>query len=132
MPNLLQAEDVGCGSQACLIWLSKFQRLLANINALGQTGQLLSRDRAAKNGRESTCVSGFQIPKDEDSCLELDMMFIYMKFLVRFFPEILIPWDVVLTAYPDSHLGDTRHYQMRCCEPLCHSMKWDNFQVIFS
>ncbi|CAM6065650.1 unnamed protein product [Sphagnum tenellum] len=80
--DYLQVEDVGSGSQACLTWLSKFQRLLANINALGQTGQLLSRDRAAKNGRESTCVSGFQNPKDEDSCLELDMMFIYMKFLV--------------------------------------------------
>ncbi|CAM6019117.1 unnamed protein product [Sphagnum balticum] len=80
--DYLQVEDVGSGSQACLIWLSKFQRLLANINALGQTGQLLSRDRAAKNGRESTCVSGFQNPKAEDSSLELDMMFIYMKFLV--------------------------------------------------
>jgi hypothetical protein len=64
-----------------------------------------SRDRAAKNGRESTCVSGFQNPKDEDSCLELDMMFIYMKFLVRFFPEILIPWHVVLTAYPELSFG---------------------------
>jgi hypothetical protein len=40
------------------------------------------------------------------------MMFIYMKFLVRFFPEILITWHVVLTAYPDSHLGDICHYQM--------------------
>jgi hypothetical protein len=34
---------VGSGSQACLIWLSKHQRLLANINALGQTGQLLGQ-----------------------------------------------------------------------------------------
>jgi hypothetical protein len=111
----------------------QFQRLLANINALGQTGQVLkSKNKAAKNGRESTCVSDFQNPKDEDSCLELDMMSVYMKFLVRFFPEIFILWHVVLAAYPDSHLGDICHYQMRWCEPLCHSMKWDKFQVIFS
>jgi hypothetical protein len=41
--DYLQVEDVGSGTQACLIWLSKFQRLLANINALGQTGQLLGQ-----------------------------------------------------------------------------------------
>jgi hypothetical protein len=94
MPNLLQVEDVGSGSQACLIWLSKFQRLLANINALGQTGQVLkSKNKAAKNGRESTCVSDFQNPKDEDSCLELDMMSVYMKFLERLF------WLFLSTPY---------------------------------
>jgi hypothetical protein len=95
-------------------------------------GHKKSKNKAAKNWRESKCASDFQNPKDEDSCLELDMMSVYMKFLVRFFPEILIPWHVVLAAYPDSHLGDICHYQMRWCEPLCHSMKWENFQVIFS
>jgi hypothetical protein len=44
-----------------------------------------SRNKAAKNERESTFVSDFQNPKDKDSYMKLDTMFIYMKFLVRFF-----------------------------------------------
>jgi hypothetical protein len=44
-----------------------------------------SRNKAAKNGRESTFVSTFQNPKEKDSYGKLDTMFIYMKFLVRFF-----------------------------------------------
>jgi len=44
-----------------------------------------SRKKAAKNGRESTLVIDFQNPKNKDSYMKLDTMFIYMKFLVRFF-----------------------------------------------
>ncbi len=152
MPNLLQVEDVRCGSQACLIWLSKVTPILL-LASPGQTGQILvstpirmlklhfsqkvgllhlvvfkrmplsskvgencellhssvlfqtyllktstqsqkkfrfffdmkSRNKAAKNGRESTFVSDFQNPKDKDSYMKIHTMFIYMKFLVRFF-----------------------------------------------